>query len=70
MTKDEFIALSKEMEGLEMSIAKGEDTEQGDARLKEIDTLLENAPWQHDMDTGEVVPAEVKEVAATDRMRG
>lgn len=45
----------REVELLEMAIARGEDTEEGDARLKELDDLLAKSPYCIHADTGEVV---------------
>ena len=34
-----------ELEHLELTIAKGEETDNTDSRLKELESLMENAPW-------------------------
>lgn len=45
MTKDRFLQLQSELEGLELSIAKGQETEATDFRIQEIEMLMRNSPW-------------------------
>ena len=45
MTKEQFLQLQRELEGLELAGAKGEDTGLTEKRVVEIDNLLENSPW-------------------------
>lgn len=45
MTKEAFLQLQDELEGLELAIAKGEETDNTDSRLKELESLMDNAPW-------------------------
>jgi hypothetical protein len=45
MTKEAFLQLQNELESLELAIAKGEETDNTDSRLKELESLMENAPW-------------------------
>ena len=45
MTKEAFLQLQDELESLELAIAKGEETDNTDSRLKELESLMENAPW-------------------------
>jgi len=55
ITKERYAELQLECQGLEMEIAKGQDTPEIDARLREVNRLMDNAPWAMDMDTYEVV---------------
>lgn len=55
LSADEYASLMRELDGLELAIAKGEDTPDGDARLKEIDQILDASPWVIDMDTCKVI---------------
>lgn len=50
--KQEFLAMQAEIESIEMSIAKGEETEQSDARLRELRERMEGSPWELDPDEG------------------
>ncbi|GJA78133.1 hypothetical protein ACV1DG_23575 [Aeromonas hydrophila] len=45
MTQEEFMQLQGELEHLELTIAKGEETDNTDSRLKELECLMEDAPW-------------------------
>lgn len=45
MAKARFSTLQTELERLEMSIAKGEETDATDFRIQEIELLMENSPW-------------------------
>ena len=45
MTKEAFLQLQDELESLELAIAKGEETDNTDSRLKELECLMEDAPW-------------------------
>lgn len=51
ITQERYRALQAELEGLELSIAKGEETEATDFRIHEIDLLMENSPWMLDPDS-------------------
>lgn len=55
MTREQYIALSDEVERLEMAHAMGEEYDGMYLRMKQIDALLSASPWVRDMDTGEVV---------------
>lgn len=52
MSRERFLALQKELEGLELSIARGEETERTDDRIKEIDLLMSVSPWMMCPDEG------------------
>lgn len=52
MTKDRFLQLQSELEGLELSIAKGEETDATDFRILEIELLMEHSPWTLHPDDG------------------
>ena len=47
MTKEAFLQLQDELESLELAIAKGEETDNTDSRLKELESLMENALPRH-----------------------
>jgi hypothetical protein len=68
MTKDEFMALLNEQTALELTYARGEETEKTATRLNVIDKLLDASPWEIDMDTSQ--PVEKKSVDRSERMRG
>jgi len=55
MTKSKFIALQNEWCDLEMEVAKGQDTPEIDARIIEIELLIESAPWKFEVDTNNVI---------------
>lgn len=57
MSSEVYGALQKELESLEMSNAKGQDTPEGDERIRKIDALLDLAPWRIDVDAGGAVHA-------------
>lgn len=57
MTREEYLALSQQLERLEMSHAMGEEYDGMYWRMKHIDALLSASPWVRDMDSGEVVLA-------------
>jgi hypothetical protein len=52
MTKENFLALQREVEGLEIEIAKGYDSPRGDARFKELEKMMEESPWTIHPDYG------------------
>lgn len=52
MTKDRFQALQAELEGLELALAKGEETGDTDFRIQVIKQLMSQAPWQMCPDDG------------------
>lgn len=52
MTKDRFLQLQSELEGLELSIAKGEETDATDFRIREIELLMEHSSWTLHPDDG------------------
>lgn len=56
ITKEDFLALQRELESLEMDIARGQETESTDSRIAEIEAVMASAPWQLNMDTGKVEP--------------
>lgn len=58
MTKGQYLELQQEMAALDLSIAKGEETEATDRRLAEIDKLLDDSPWTYCPDRGCIVKAE------------
>ncbi len=45
LSKTDFIALQSELKMLELSIAQGQETDTTDARLTEIDRLMEHSDW-------------------------
>lgn len=45
MTKGRFLQLQSELEGLKLSINKGEKSMQADFRVQEIKLLMEHSPW-------------------------
>lgn len=45
LSKADFLALQSEVEMLELSIAQGQETDTTDARLTEIDRLMEHSDW-------------------------
>lgn len=51
MAQDRYLALHAELEGLEMSIAKGQETDATDFRIREIELMMENSPWMLDPDS-------------------
>lgn len=51
MTPDRYLALQAELEGLEVSIAKGQETDATDFRIREIELMMENSPWMLDPDS-------------------
>ena len=59
VTPDKFFALMHESSALEIEIAKGQDTPQIDARLREIDEICERSGLEYDMDTGRVTPFDI-----------
>ncbi|MDK3166754.1 hypothetical protein QPK60_21980 [Aeromonas caviae] len=50
MTKEAFLQLQDELEGLELAIAKGEETDNTDSRLKELESLMEVSIHQDGVD--------------------
>lgn len=52
MTKDRYLQLQAELEGHELSIAKGQETEETDFRIHEIKMLMDNSPWMLCPDDG------------------
>lgn len=52
ITKEEFLAMQAEIESIEMSIAKGEETDHSDARLRELYERMEESPWEFAPDEG------------------
>lgn len=50
--KEEFLAMQAEIESIEMSVAKGEETDHSDARLRELYDRMEESPWEIDPDEG------------------
>lgn len=59
MTKDRYLQLQSELEGLELSLAKGEETDATDFRIREIELLMEHSPWTLDPDDG-CIPKAIK----------
>jgi hypothetical protein len=55
MTREQYIALSDELDRHEMSHAMGEENDYMYVRMKNIDRLLGASPWCRDMDSGQVV---------------
>jgi hypothetical protein len=45
LTKETFLAMQQELEGLELSIAKGEEHPNVDSRIAELERLMEQSPW-------------------------
>lgn len=45
MTKEKFLQLQEELERLELAVAKGEETDNIDSRISELESIMENAPW-------------------------
>lgn len=45
ISKEEYLALQRELEGLRLAIAKGEETDRTDARIAEIEQLMDASPW-------------------------
>lgn len=56
ISKESFEAMEHELESLEMTIARGQETPDTDARIEHIEKLMHSAPWVIDMDRGVVVP--------------
>ncbi len=52
MTRDRYVALQEELETLELSIAKGQETDATDFRIQVIELLMSKAPWQLCPDEG------------------
>lgn len=52
LTKDGFMALQRELENLELAIAKGQETETTDARLAEIVRQMDAGQWAMHPDDG------------------
>ena len=63
MSEATYLALSTELEGLEMAHAKGQDLPDTYTRMAEIDKLLDASPWTRDMDTGEIVTKAAQRIA-------
>lgn len=59
LSKDEFLALQNEAEGIELENAQGRDTPRGDARLAEITTQMDESPWTLHPDYGCVLSDEL-----------
>jgi hypothetical protein len=55
MTREEYIALSDELDRHEMSHAMGEENDYMYVRMENIHRLLDASPWCRDMDSGLVV---------------
>lgn len=51
-SKEAFLELEREAYSLELAIAKGEETDLTDARLAEIDQLMEKSDWTLSNDYG------------------
>ncbi|MDH1848074.1 hypothetical protein [Aeromonas caviae] len=45
LTKETFLAMKQEWEGLVLSIAKGEEHPNVDSRIAELERLMEQSPW-------------------------
>lgn len=45
MTKEQFLAYQEEMEGIELTIAKGEETEATCKRMAQVEALMDASPW-------------------------
>lgn len=45
LTQETFLAMQQELEGLELSIAKGEEHPNVDSRIAELERLMEQSPW-------------------------
>jgi hypothetical protein len=52
MTKERYLQLQSELEDLELSIAKGQETDETDFRIQEIELLMEHSPWVLHPDDG------------------
>lgn len=57
MTKEHFLQLQSELETLELSIAKGEESDATDSRVQEIERLMERSPWVLHPDDGCILKA-------------
>lgn len=54
LSKAAFLALQSEAESLTLSIAQGQETDTTDARLAEIDRLMDDSDWELSHDYGVV----------------
>lgn len=52
MTKENFLAIQREAEGMKAEISEGYDSPRGAARLKELEDLMEESPWTIHPDYG------------------
>lgn len=52
VTKEEFLAMQAEIESIELSIAKGEETGGEQSRLRELEERMGESPWELDPDEG------------------
>lgn len=52
LSREEFSLLQDEAERLTLDIARGQETEETDARLSEIDQLMESSDWSLSHDYG------------------
>lgn len=59
LSKEGFLALQQEAEGLEMAHAQGQDLPEHVLRLQVIDKLMKNGPWTLHSDYGCVLKADV-----------
>lgn len=64
MTKGRFLQLQSELERLELSIAKGEETDAADYRVQEIELLMEQSPWYLHPDEGCMLKANKSQSAS------
>lgn len=55
MTKEQFLAYQEEMEGIQLTFAKGEETEATSKRMGQVEAFMEVAPWVLHPDHG-VIP--------------
>ena len=55
MTIEQFLALQAEYEEIDLRGAQGQDMDGDLSRMDQIDSLMTQAPWTFDMDTGKVV---------------
>lgn len=58
ISSDTFLALQREIESLEMSVAMGQETESTDQAIKVIEAVMNDSPWDLCMDTGRVISKE------------
>lgn len=73
MTRDRYLDLQREREGLERANAEGHDTEEGDARLElielvTIELVMDEAPWTLHPDYGCIAKTEAALIDALEEV--